>query len=832
MFNGSENFDDEYFKPFDRVGATNQNGTTWLDRTNYFQDVPSTAVDMALWMESDRMGHLLGAVTQERLDEQRGVVQNEKRQGENQPYGKVWEELQRNLFPSDHPYSWETIGSMEDLNAASLEDVKEWFETWYGSNNAVLVLAGDITPEAAREKAERYFGDIPPGPPITELDVWAPKLDGDHRLHMQDRVPAARILKSWVGPNWASEDADLLTVAGAILSTGKTSRLYQRLVYDEQIATSVDASPIFFEIAGVIGVDATAHPGGELAPIEKAIDEEMARFLEDGPTEEEVERAVTQIRAQMIRGLEQVGGFGGKAQLLAQNATFSGDPGFYKVSLDRMEKATPEAIRDAARRWHSAGAFTLEVHPFPEVAAAGEGIDRSSGPPMPDSFPDVEFDEFERAFLSNGMELLVVRRDAVPVIQFNLLFDAGFAADSFAKLGTSNMVMTMLDEGTKKRSALEISDELAGLGAVLGTGANVDQSSVSLNTIKDTLDASLDVYADVILNPQFPENELSRLKRQVAAGIQAEQNSPVQLALRIVPNLIYDEDHAYNIPLTGSGTEKSVASLTRQDLQDFHGTWFRPNNATMVVVGDTTLEEIRPKLEQLFARWGAKDVPKKEIGPAKTIDTQTVYIIDRPDAEQSLIISAEVVPPTNHPDEFALQAMNDVLGGAFSARVNMNLREEKAWAYGAYTFVLGGAGPRPFIGYAPVQTDKTAASMQELRNEMVAIRSTRPPEEEELARVMDDNTLSLPGTWETAGAVAGSLSQMVRYGYDDDYWDRYADRIRGLSLADVKAAADAHVNPDKLVWIVVGDRKKIEEEVRALEFGDVAFLDENGNPID
>ncbi len=832
MFNGSENYDDEYFKPFERVGATNQNGTTWLDRTNYFQDVPSTAVDMALWMESDRMGHMLGAVTQARLDEQRGVVQNEKRQGENQPYGKVWEELQRNLFPSDHPYSWETIGSMEDLNAASLEDVKEWFETWYGPNNAILVVAGDITPEAAREKAERYFGDIPPGPPITELDVWAPKLDGDHRLSMQDRVPAARILKSWVGPHWTSEDADLLTVAGAILSTGKTSRLYQRLVYDEQIATSVDASPIFFEIAGMIGVDATAHPGSELAPIEKAIDEEMARFLEDGPTEEEVERAVTQIRAQMIRGLEQVGGFGGKAQLLAQNATFAGDPSFYKVSLDRMEKATPAAIRDAARRWHSAGAFTLEVHPFPEVAATGEGVDRSSGPPMPDSFPDVDFDAFERAFLSNGMELLVVERDSVPVIQLNLLFDAGYAADSFAKLGTSNMVMTMLDEGTEKRSALEISDELAGLGAILATGANVDQSTVSLNTIKDTLDASLDVYADVILNPQFPENELARLKRQVAAGIQAEQNSPVQLALRVVPNLIYDEGHAYNIPLTGTGTEESVASLTRQDLLGFHDTWFRPNNATMVVVGDTTLEEIRPKLERLFARWEAEDVPKKDIGPAKVIDTQKVYIIDRPDAEQSLIISAEVVPPTNHPDEFALQAMNDVLGGAFSARVNMNLREEKSWAYGAYTFVLGGAGPRPFIGYAPVQTDKTAESMQELRNEMVAIRSTRPPEADELDRVMDDNTLSLPGTWETAGAVAGSLSQMVRYGYDDDYWDRYADRIRGLSLADVKAAADAHVNPDKLVWIVVGDRDEIEDEVRALEFGEVAFLDENGNPVD
>jgi len=832
MFNGSENWNDEYFVPFDRVGATAQNGTTWLDRTNYFQNVPSTAVDMALWMESDRMGHMLGAVTQERLDEQRGVVQNEKRQGQNQPYGKVWEVLQKNLFPSDHPYSWETIGSMDDLNAASLEDVKEWFETYYGPNNAVLVLAGDITPAQARQKAELYFGDIPPGPPITKFDVWAPVLEADRRVSMQDRVPQARLFKAWVGPEWGTADADMLTIAGAILSTGKTSRLYQRLVYEDQVATAVDAAPIFFEIAGILGVDATAQPGGDLAAVEAAVDEELARFLKDGPTKDEVERAVTQIRAGLVRGLEQVGGFGGKAQLLAENATYGGNPAHYKVSLERMENATPEQVLAAARRWHNAPSLALEVHPYPTLAAAGAGADRSNGPPMPDTFPDVDFDDFERGFLKNGLELLVVNRAAVPVVQFNLLLDAGHSADTFAKLGTSNLVMTMLDEGTKKRTALEISDELATLGAILGAGANVDQSTVSLNSLKDNLDESLDIFADVVMNPQFPDAELARLKKLVSAGIKAEQNSPLQLALRLVPGLIYPEGHAYNMPLTGSGTEASVASITRDDLVAFHQTWFRPNNGTLVVVGDTTLAEIQPKLESLFARWQPKDVPQKNIGPAKEIDAQTVYIVDRPDAEQSIVISAETVPPTNNDDEFALQAMNDVLGGTFSARVNMNLREDKAWAYGAYTFTLSGAGPRPFIGYAPVQTDKTAPSMQELRNELVAIRSSRPPEADELARVMDDDTLSLPGNWETAGAVAGSLSQMVRYGYDDDYWDEYADRVRGLSLSEVSAAAKEHLHPDNLVWVIVGDREKIEDEIRALEFGEVRFLDENGNPVD
>ncbi len=832
MFNGSENYNDEFFGPFDRVGATAQNGTTWLDRTNYFQNVPSTAVDLALWMESDRMGHMLGAVTQERLDEQRGVVQNEKRQGDNQPYGKVYEVIQKNMFPEGHPYQWETIGSMADLNAASLEDVQEWFKAYYGPNNAVLVLAGDISVEEAREKAELYFGDIPPGPPVTKFDVWAPKMKEHSRASMQDRVPAARIFKTWVGPEWGSEDADMLAIASNILSSGKTSRLYQRLVYTDQTATQVDASPIFFEIAGFLGVDATAQPGGSLEPIEAAIDEELARFLKDGPTEKEVERAVTQIRASMIRGLEQVGGFSGKAQLLARNATYAGDPGFYKVSLERMDAATPEKVVEAARRWYGAGTFTLEVEPFPELTANAEGADRSNGPPMPDSFPEVDFDSFERGFLSNGVELLVVNRPSVPVVQFNTLFDAGYAADTFGKLGTSNLVMTMLDEGTKKRSSLEISEELQMLGANLGTNANVDLSSVSLNALKENLDDSLDIYADIILNPQFPEGELERLRKLVTAGIQAEKNSPYQLAIRIVPQLIYGDGHAYKMPLTGSGTEESVATITRDDLVNFHQTWFRPNNATMVIVGDTTLAEIQPKLENLFRRWDAADVPQKNLDAVEPNTEERVYIVNRPDAEQSMIISANIVPPTNNPDEFALQAMNDVLGGSFSARVNMNLREEKSWAYGAYTFVLGGAGPRPFIGYAPVQTDKTAPSMAELRKEFTSIIGDRPPEPDELQRAMDESTLSLPGQWETASAVSNSLVQMVRYGYEDDYWDEYPERVRGLTLREVSDAAKEYVNPDGLIWVVVGDREKIEEEVRSLEFGPVTLLDENGNPVD
>ncbi|MDH5311850.1 MAG: insulinase family protein, partial [Gammaproteobacteria bacterium] len=562
MFNGSENYNDEFFKPFEQVGATNMNGTTWFDRTNYFENVPKTALDMALWMESDRMGHMLGAVTQERLDEQRGVVQNEKRQGDNQPYGMVEYHILEGVFPPGHPYRWSTIGSMEDLNAASLEDVHEWFKTYYGPNNAVLVIAGDISANEAYEKVSKYFGDIPPGPPIAKVHEWPVRLDGDKREVMQDRVPQARLYKVWGGPGFRSEDADLLQLADSILTTGKTSRLYERLVYTDQIATDVGSSQFAGDIAGYYQVQASAQPGGDLAAIEAAINEELERFLREGPTEDELSRARTRIKSGLIRGLEEVGGFGGKSDILAQNAVYAGDPGFYKVSLERLDSATTAQVRDAARRWLDTGAYHLEVHPYPELSVASEGADRSAVPETTE-FPEVGFDDFERAILDNGLELIVAQRSAVPIVNFSLRFDAGYASDQFGEPGTSSLAMAMLDEGTRRRNALEISDETGRLGARISAGSNIDGSTVTLSALKENLDPSLDLFADIVLNPLFPEGELERLRRQRLAQIQQEKNQPVGMALRLFPKLLYGEGHAYALPLTGSGTEESVARISR-----------------------------------------------------------------------------------------------------------------------------------------------------------------------------------------------------------------------------------------------------------------------------
>src|SRR6266704_1696772 len=706
MFNGSEHFNDDYFQPFERIGATDQNGTTNNDRTNYFENVPTSALDVALWMESDRLGHRLGVIDTAKVNEQRGVVQNEKRQGENQPYGKVNLLMAEGAFPPGHPYSWTVIGSMEDLNAASVEDVKNWFRTYYGPNNAVIVLGGDITPETARQKVAQYFGDIPATPPIAKQDVWIAKRTGSHREIMQDRVPQARIYKQWNIPQFGSADGDYLDLVTDVLAAGKTSRLYKRLVYDEQIATDVVAYVDLREIAGQLVIRATAKPGGDLARVERAIDEELTRFVRTGPTPGELRRVKTQSRASFIRGIERIGGFGGKSDVLAMNEVYAGNADHYQVTRQRVATATAADLRSAAARWLSDGDFVVEVHPYPSYDVVASGADRSKLPAA-GTPPDARFPAIARATLPNGLKIMLAERHSIPQVNMTLLVDAGYAADQFATPGTASLALDMLDEGTTKRTALQISDTLSQLGAELSTGSQLDVSSVSLSTLKDNLDPALDIFADVILSPSFPQADFQRQQRQRLARIQREKVQPVQMALRVFPQLLYGANHAYGNPLTGSGTEASVSGMTRDDLVRFHRTWFKPNHATLVVVGDISLAEIQPKLARLFGRWPAGDVPQKNVSAVADLPRPLVYILDRPGSEQSIIFAADLAPAQANPHEYAIKAMTSLLGGQFTSRVNMNLRDAKHWSYGAFTFVWDARGQRPFIAYAPVQTDKT-----------------------------------------------------------------------------------------------------------------------------
>jgi zinc protease len=830
MFGGSEHSKDRYIDTMERIGATDLNGTTNSDRTNYFENVPTSALDLTLWLESDRMGHLLGAFDEKTLTLQRGVVQNEKRQGENQPYGVTRQLITQNTYPASHPYSWTTIGEMKDLDAASMDDVKDWFRTYYGPSNVVLVLAGDIDLKTAKEKVQKYYGDIPPGPPVAHQSAWIAKMSGTHRQKVQDRVPQARIYKIWNVPQYGSTEADYLDLVSDVLSSGKTSRFYKRLVYDDQIATDAGAFVSLSEIGGQFRVQATARPGQDLKQVEKELDEELARFLKDGPADEELARVKAQYEANFIRGIERIGGFGGKSDRLAQSQVYLGSPDAYKNTLKRVREATAEDLKAVANKWLSDGVYVLEVTPFPDYKADAKGADRTAQP-VPGAPPELKLPKLQRGALSNGLKVILAERHEVPLVNFTLVVDAGYAADQFASPGMSNMTMSQLTSGTKTLDALQISDKMELLGAQISAGSNLDLSLVHLSSLKSKLDDSLALYADVILTPSFPKSDFERQQKQVLAGIKREENAPVAAALRLMPGLLYGNDHAYGNPLTGSGTTASVSKMTREDLVKFHDAWFKPNNATLVIVGDTTLGEVTPKLEKLFAGWKSGSVPKKVVKTVSAPAKSTVYLVDKPGALQSVIVAGVIAPPENNPKEIAIEAMNDGLGGNFGARLNMNLREDKHWSYGANMRFWDARGQRPYLAIAPVQTDKTKESLVEMNKEFHDVVGSRPLSQEELEKVQANETLSLPGSRETQNAVGSSIVDLVQFGLPDDYYETYAGKVRALKTSDLADAAKMLVHPDQTTWVIVGDRAKIEAGVKELNLGELHLLDAQGKPV-
>jgi zinc protease len=833
MFNGSENHNDEFMRPLLAAGATALNGNTWLDRTTYFENVPVNALDLALWLESDRMGHLVGAIDQKKLDEQRGVVQNEKRQRENQPYGKVDNLIASSTYPAGHPYSWTTIGSMEDLNAASLADVKDWFKTYYGAANAVLVVAGDVHPDDIKAKVEHYFGDIPPGPVLSHAQSSVAKMTGEKRAVLQDRVPQARVYKTWNIPGYDTRDYALLQLVSDVLAQGKNSRLYKRLVYTDQIATSVGAEIGPFELGSQLQITATVKPGGDPKAVEKALDEEVTRLLATGPTREELDRIKTSDYASFVRAVERIDGAGGKAAILGESELYGGSPDFYKKSLTWMREATAAEVQAAARTWLSDGVFVLNVEPFPEYhAVAGDSADRSKLP-EPGTPPALALPPLERATLSNGLKVVLAERHNVPVVQFELMVDAGRAADSLAKAGTANLALAMLTEGTKTRDSLQISARAETLGARVGAGSSLDTSYIALNAITSRLTESLDLFTDVLLNPTFPEKELARLKLQSLAAIQQAKSQPRGIASRLFPKLIYGEGHAYSNPFSGIGTEETVRSLTTDELRAFYKRWIRPDNATLLIVGDTTLAQIQPLLEQRLAAWKSPSerLPTKQLGVIAAQPKSRVFLVNRTGSEQSLVMAVELAPPRAAPDNVALETINTILGGSFISRINMNLREDKHWSYGAGSGLIDAKGQRVFQASALVQTDKTADSMREMLKELRDLTGTRQPTGKEIRFAKDTLVRSLPGDNETSSQVASSYADILTYGLPDTYLNDFVGEVEALTPQQLQAAGTELVHPEGLTWIIVGDLATIETNVRALDLGEVKVLDTDGHVL-
>ncbi|HEX8366732.1 MAG TPA: pitrilysin family protein [Allosphingosinicella sp.] len=832
LFNGTENFRAGLIEPLRAMGATDWNGTTWFDRTNYFQTVPTPALEQALYMESDRMGHLLGALTQERLDAQRGVVQNEKRQNDNQPFGLVYYRMLEALFPEGHPYRHSTIGSMADLDAASLEDVRRWFRERYGPNNAVLVLAGDIDARTARRLVERYFGHIPRGPENRPAEASVPTLAAPLSETMTDRVANTRLYRNWAVPGMLDGQSVALEVAASVFGGLASSRLDNALVRGDRSAVGVTASMTPFQRVGVFSIIVDVRPGVDAAAVERRLDALIAEFIAEGPSDDEVRRAVMRAVSSTVFGMEQVGGFGGKAVALAQGTLLAGDPAFYQRRLAALASTTPAEVRAAAQRWLSRPVYALRVDPgeraaYQEAAgpartAAAPAAEIAATPrgPVPPvgEVRDIDFPAIERARLSNGMRVTYVRRETVPTTLIGVDFDAGIAADPADRLGLQLLTASLLTEGTTSRNSIQIAEEQERLGAFVGTGVAVDRTIVTLSALTPNLGPSLDLLADVVMNPAFAPGEVERLRAQQLAGIAAERTSPTALARRVLPAILYGEAHPYGRPFSGTGSEDTVRGFARDDLVATHRTWFRPDNAEIFASSDLPLARLLPLLEARFGRWQAPPTPRgvKRFTAAVPAGGSRIVLIDRPQSPQSLIFAGQLLPVRGVDDTLALETANEVLSADFLARLNQDLRETRGWSYGVFGFVQSVQERMPLFLQAPVQTDQTGPSVQAIIDQVRAFVTDRGVTPAELQRVVQGNSRELAGSFETSQQLLGALRTISILRRPDDHVERLPARYRSMTTAELDAAARRAIDPARLVFVVVGDASVVRPQLERI----------------
>ncbi|MFY9620188.1 MAG: pitrilysin family protein [Pyrinomonadaceae bacterium] len=839
MFQGSKNYNDDYFTPLQEAGA-NINGSTNADRTNYYEIVPSNFLELALFMEADRMGGLLDAMTMEKLNNQRDVVKNERRQSyENQPYGTAGEKIAAIMYPPDHPYHWTTIGSLDDLTAASLDDVKAFFRQYYVPNNASLVIAGDFDTKKARAWVEKYFGPIPRGAAVVRPKPPAPKFDAEIRKSFEDSVPLPRLYMIWhTVPRFAGDDS-ALSMLGSVLSSGRNSRLQSNLIYGKKLAQDVGAFQQSREIAGAFQVTSTASPGKSPDEIEKEVLAEIERIKKDPPTAEEMNRALNQIESQAVYALQTVFG---RADQMNNYFTMRGRPDYFQQNLDEFRKVTAADVQRVAqtyltdkklvlsfvRRQGAAQSVAQNSANTPTSTAAKQKTEPDTSK-LPKAGPDPKLvlPKIEKNKLSNGLEVWLVHQNELPIVSMNLVVKTGGTADP--KAGVANFTANLLDDGTKTRSVTDISKQLQSIGAQLNTGSDWDSSNVSLLTLTKNLDQALEVFSDVVVNPTFPEAEFDVQRRRAAVAFLQRKNNANQIANVAYSSLLYGKDHPYGRPLAGD--EESLKALTRDDLQKFYDSYYRPNNSVLVVAGEADAKVLMPKLEKAFANWKAGSVTATTVPPPPRFEQPGIYIVDRPGAAQSVVTIGQIGVDRSNPDYFSLLVMNSILGGQFTSRVNLNLREDKGYTYGARTGWSFRRGAGPFSASADVQTAVTRESIQEFMKELNGIRGSIPVTQKELEYSKQSIIRRYPGAFETVGQISNQLSNLVVFGLPDSYFNDYISKVNAVTVADINRVANKYLDPSKMAILIVGDRKAIEPKLKELNGFTIAYLDVDGRRV-
>jgi len=827
MFYGSDNVREGIMPFLQNIGATDWNGTTWFDRTNYFETVPTPNLERALFMESDRMGYLLGAIDQKRLDTQRGVVQNEKRENDNQPKGLVEYTVLENLFPPGHPYHHSTIGSMADLDAASLATVKEWFLDKYGPNNAIVSLSGDITPGEAKTLMEKYFGPIPRGKVNTPAQADVPTLAQSKTIVMKDRIPTVEIQRHWAVPGLQSPQLEALDLGASVLGGLASSRLDRILVRDEKIATSVSADMQPFHRVGLVEIDADVKPGVDPDLVARRLDEVVADYLANGPTEDELRRAATQVVAGRIRGFERVAA---QNIALAEGLLYNGDSNFYKEQLERYASVTPEQVKTAMQQWLGRPVLKIRIEPgdrqpYVESAAAKPAktsadikvpIVKRQIPPVGKSVA-LDFPDVSHVVLSNGIKLAYAHRDAAPLTQVALSFDAGYSADAPDRRGLQNMVLSLLDEGTPTRTSQQIAEEEERLGAILNAGGSADRSTVSLSALSANLAPSLALMADIVRNPAFNPPEVERVRGQLVAAVEEAKSDPNAMAVREYMRTIFGPTHPYGT--TSLGDEEAIKAFTRDDLVAFQQRWLRPDTAELFVVSNLPLEQVQAQLETAFGSWQAPATPAghKQFGAAAPRPASPrIVLIDRPGSPQSVIYGGEMTPLDPKSDLIPELAGSDVLGSGTFSRINQDLRETKGWAYSPYSVTLMRAHAAPYLINASVQADRTGDSIAELMKLVKDLLGPKKVTPAELALSVASATGELPGQFQTSDSVLGAMQSNALYGRPDNYYELVADKYRALTTSRVDQALSSMLDPNALVFVVVGDAAQVKPQLAKL----------------
>ncbi len=833
MFQGSKNAPDEYFAYVGNAGANlmagGVNGTTDADRTNYFATVPSASLEYLLWLEADRLATLPAALTQLKLDNQREVVRNERRQSfENQPYGRAFKLILENLYPAGHPYSWHVIGSHEDLNAASLEDVRAFFDIYYAPNNLSLAITGDFDPAQARVLVEKYFGGIAPGPVLERPRRWVPQLDGEKIIAASDRVPQARTYMAWPAPAFFEAGEAELKLASAILTDGLSSRLKKTLVYDRQLAVDVGSLHSSGEISGLFAVIVTARPGVSLTQLEQIVTDEIARLANEGPSAGELERVKARFEYEFVSALEGIGGFGGKADRLNSYNTYLGDPGRFEDDLARFRRAGADGVRDAVGRWlNTRSRLLVRFHPEASGRPSAVALDRSRPPSLGADKPFMA-PEVKTARLENGLEIFVVERRALPKVAVTLTTRAGAVADPAGRDGLAQLTAATMDLGTTTRQALEIETALGDLGAALSGSAGREAAQLSLQVLTDHLSAAFSIFADVALNPAFPEAQIAREKKLHLDRLAQQAGNPGAVAARVGNMLLYGPDHPYGRP--ADGLQGTIESITRADIARFHAARWKPASSALIFAGDITLEQATALARRHFGSWPGGAAPVVTIPAPRPAGAGGVFVVDRQDAAQTHVAQLIPGPARAAQDYYAFSLANAVWGGGLQARLMLNLREDKGYSYGIYSFPTFHGEATAWGAAGGVQTDKTGESIAEINAELADIGGRRPVTAEELAQAKANRVRGYAQEFQTLGRVVGQISRLWELGLPMTELQRFTEQTRGVTLAAANQAMQIYAVPGKATLLLVGDYVKIADGLSELGL-QITLLDTEGKTI-